>query len=158
MKRIGMRRNRIVGIALIALGALALIVTQVLDAPHALILAGCGIAMIIVWPRDLPPAPRLPDMPHHSHAGARADLSYLSWAALERDGRVSRRVVTRILALTSGDPKLSAMRQTVEATRSPTPAQVFRWLDAIYLIETKNAESLQTSELTEATNRQQGEQ
>ena len=152
------RIKQIIDVGLIIFGALVLIVTHALDAPHALMLAGCGIALFIVWPRDLPPTPSLPEPPRHSHAGARSDLSYLSWAALERDGRVSRRVIARILALTSDDPVLASLRRIIEGTRSPTPAQVFGWLSVIDAVEKRNAELPQTPELIEATNRPQGEQ
>jgi len=111
--------------------ALALILTRTLDPVHATLLAGCATAIILLWPGILPDIPRLPDLPHHSHPGARRDLSNLSWSTFEMDGRVTPKVQARIRALTEGRPHLDSLRDVIDETPHPTPTQVLDWLDII---------------------------
>jgi|GEM_PF-5094401 len=130
--------SRIVLAGLSWIVAILLALTSVLDTAHAVLLAGCVTALTVIWPPAVPASPRLPELPFHSHPGGRRDLSDLSWSAFERDGRVSAKVVARVRAVAQSaiadEPQLPA----IDATRSPTPAQVLDWLD---LIESRQGES-----------------
>jgi len=104
---------------------------RVLDWPHLVLLAGCVSAVLLVGPNQATNPPRLPDLPPHSHPGARRDLSALSWAAIDREGMVSQALVARAHALTKDDPSLEDVRRCIESARSASPAQVLSWLDQV---------------------------
>jgi hypothetical protein len=123
-------RNRVVPLALVWALALVSGLTHVLDPVHTLLLAACATAVTVVWPGPRALPPRLGDLPRHTHPGGRRDLSDLSWAAFERDGRVSDRVVARVRTLALAT-NLDPVVQAIDATRGPSPAQVTAWLDAI---------------------------
>ena len=129
--------NRVVAVVVAGAIALLLALTGVLDAPHATLLAACVAGIALAWPGVLPAPPALPDLPYHTHPGGRRDLSDLSWSALERDGTVSAKVLTRVesLATSAG---ATALAHRIATTRSATPAQVLDWLDQI---DASNGES-----------------
>ena len=104
---------------------------RTLDWPHALLLAGCAMSLTLIWPPFLPDPPRLTPLPYHTHLGARTDLSDLSWTAIDRDGAISARAHDRVaqLATTTG---LDDLRRTIDATPTPSPAQVRAWLGTIH--------------------------
>jgi len=111
--------NRVVGACVSWAIALLLAWLGVLDIAHCLLLAGCVTALLLVWPRVLPLPPHLPEIPHHSHPGARRDLSDLSWSVIDRDGRASTKALVRLRALTDFQ------------NPSPSPTEVLRWLDTL---------------------------
>jgi len=123
--------NRAVTIVIAWLVAAGWALTRVLDVPHAILLAAIATALVVVWPRELPDVARLEPLPFRTHAGARSDLSHLSWMVLDRDGAVSPRAVARVRALTDGRPSLDRLRSSIDATSQPTVVQVSQWLDII---------------------------
>ena len=121
--------KRWAGLAVVVVLAGTVAVLRVLDWPHVVLLAGCVAAMLLVWPHPASSLPRLPELPLHSHPGARRDLSTLSWAAIDREGFVSQAVVNRVRQLAADDPGLESVRRSIDATASASPAQLLRWLD-----------------------------
>ena len=122
--------SRVVGTCLTSAVALLLALTQALDYIHCLLLASSVTALLIVWPRTLPEPPQLPDLPHHAHLGSRRDLSELSWAATDRDGRVSAKALVRVRLLANA-ADLDEVRDQIDRSSSPSVNQVLRWLDSI---------------------------
>lgn len=111
--------------------ALLLALTRVLDAAHAVQIAAVVMALAFVWPTDTAVAAVLPPAPNHSHAGERAEVSHLSWSAIDIDGKVTSRVVSRVLSLASDNPSLEPLRRTIAETPHPTRGQVIGWLNEI---------------------------
>jgi len=111
--------------------ALLLALTRVLDAAHAAQLAAVVTALAFVWPTTTDAVNGLPPAPNHSHAGERAEVSRLSWSAIDLDGNVTSRVVSRVLSLAGDDPSLEPLRHTIAATPHPTRSQVIGWLGEI---------------------------
>ena len=122
--------SRIVGTGVAWALALFLAIFSVLDLVHCLLLAGCATALLVAWPHSLPPPPRLPDLPHHTHLGARRDLADLSWSATERDGSASVRALSRVRALADATG-VDTVRHEIDHDPSPSLPQVFNWLDSI---------------------------
>jgi len=123
-------RGRIVGACVVWAVTVLLAVFRVLDVVHCLLIAVCVTVLLIVWPQSVPSAPRLPDLPRHTHLGARRDLADLSWSATDPDGRASAKTLARVreLARATG---LDGVRGEIDQSASPSLNRVFRWLDSV---------------------------
>jgi len=115
-------RGTAIVLGLIGLAALALAVTKTLDVWHVVVLAGVIVAAIVAGSHQQPAAePTLPDLPYHAHAGARRDLSDLSWRAVDRDGRITSATARRILAAVADDTSPAAVRLRQRLANPPLP-------------------------------------
>ena len=123
-------RGRIVGTSVVWAAAALLGAFHILDLVHCLLIAVCVTVLLIVWPQSVHAAPRLPDLPRHTHLGARRDLADLSWSATDADGRASAKALARVRQLTSVT-ELDGVRGEIDQSPSPSLNRVFRWLDSI---------------------------
>jgi len=123
--------NRFVAVVVAWVIAAVWAVFRMLDAPHSLLFAAVATAVIVAWPRYQADIPLLEPLPFRTHAGARSDLSHLSWIVLDRDGAVSPRAIARVRAVTEGRPSLDALRDTIDTTSHPTVTQVTKWIEII---------------------------
>lgn len=145
-------RRLIVHIAILAVGALiAWALSLGMDLSHAL-LAGAIVVVIAEFGRTAGPLahPVFPSAPHPLRAGARRDVSDLTWSAFRGDGRMSDHVMRRVRGLAERrlrdrgvDPADPGQADRVAAVLGadladglaspvpPHPAQLDRWLQRL---------------------------
>jgi len=110
------------------------VASQTLDVWHCLILAGVATGLLIATGHQEPRSePALPDLPFHAHAGARRDLSDLSWWATDPEGRITAATARRILAAvaTRSGPAADRLRSRLAVKPLPGPTTVLGLLDPL---------------------------
>jgi len=123
--------GRVVAIAVIWAMAAGLMISNILDAPHAALLAACATAAVLVRPGQESDVANLPPPPYYRHPGAHGDLADLSWCVFDIDGAVSDRALVRVRALAVGTPRLAALRRVIDSCHHPSAHQVIGWLEII---------------------------
>lgn len=125
-------RGPAIALGLVWLAGLGLAVGRVVDPWHVLVLAGVVTAAVVATRhQDFGGEPALPDLPFHAHAGARRDVSDLSWWAVDRDGRITAATASRIVAALGDQtgPQADRLRRRLATRPAPGPATVLNLLD-----------------------------